>query len=217
MDWLVFRALLLCVMFAVLAYQDLRTRTTDDRFLLVFGGAGAATYIADWDNFDMTHVGLVVVGSVMGGFLAWRFSLFGTGDILALISATIVFPLYENVPIMVPILIVAIVLAAAYIASVNISYNISDLVRGRLFTGIRDGPLRKTVAFFILHRQRSRPRHVLLAQEKKKDGMHLTLRQRNLDAKWASCSGIGKTYVSFPGPLMPFLLITMSVFLISVL
>lgn len=217
MDWLVFRALILCGMFAILTYQDLRKRATNDRVLLAFGSVGAVTYIADWESFDMDHVGLCVIGAIMGGFLAWRFALFGAGDILALIAATVIFPLYENIPIMIPLLMMAVLLMGMYVMSVNVSYNISDMLRGRLFTGIRDGPLRKMMAFFTLHRQRNRPRHVFVAQKSRDDGMHLTLRQRDLNADWASHDGVGKTYVSFPAPAMPFLLIMMSILLVIVL
>ena len=217
MDWPIVRALILCGMFAVLSYQDLRTRMTDDRVLLVFGGAGAAVYIADWESFDMTHVALVIVGSVLGGFLAWKFALFGTGDILALIAATVIFPLFQNIPIMIMLLMAAALLAGIFLIIVNITYNTSDLLRGRMFVGIRDGPFRKTAAFFLLHRQRSRPRHVFEAQEKSDDGVHLKLKQTDMDANWASRKGVGDTYVSFPAPLMPFLFITMLVPLIIVL
>ena len=217
MDWPIVRALILCGMFAVLAYQDLRTRTTDDRVLLVFGGAGALVYLADWESFDMTHVGMVVIGSLLGGFLAWRLALFGTGDILALIAATIIFPLFQNIPIMIPLILAAAMMAGLFLTMVNISYNMSDLMRGRLFVGIRDGPLRKTVAFFILHRQRNRPRYVFQAQEIKDGKMHLKLRQPSINTDWASEKGVGKDYVAFPVPLMPFLFITMLVPLIIVL
>lgn len=217
MDWIAFRALLLCGMFAVLSYQDLRTRTTDDRILLAFGGVGAVTYLADWESFDMLHVALCLVGAVMGGFLAWRLSLFGTGDILALIAATVIFPLYENLPIIVPLLMAAILLMGMYVVSVNVSYNLADLARGKLFTGIRDGTLRKIAAFFMLHRQRNRPRHVFLAQKSKDDGTHLTLRPVDLNADFAPRGGIGKAYVSFPAPAMPFLLIMALILLVIVL
>ena len=217
MDWPIVRALILCGMFAVLSYQDLRTRMTDDRVLIVFGGAGAVVYLADWESFDMTHVAMVVIGSLLGGFLAWKFALFGTGDILALIAATIIFPLFQNIPIMIPLILAAVTMAFIFLGVVNVSYNMSDLLRGRLFAGVRGGPLRKTIAFFILHRQRSRPRYVFQAQEIKDGETHLRLRQPSLDADWASEKGVGTDYVSFPVPLMPFFFITMLVPLIIVL
>ena len=217
MDWPIVRALILCGMFAVLSYQDLRTRMTDDRVLIVFGGAGAVVYLADWELFDMTHVAMVVISSLLGGFLAWRLALFGTGDILALIAATIIFPLFQNIPIMIPLILASVMMSVIYTAVVNISYNMSDLLRGRLFVGIHDGPLRKVVAFFILHRQRNRPRYVFQAQEIKDGETHLRLRQPRMDADWASEKGVGKDYVSFPAPLMPFFFITMLVPLLIVL
>lgn len=217
MDWPIVRALILCGMFAVLTYQDLRTRATDDRVLLVFGGAGALVYLVDWESFDMIHVGMVVVVSLLGGFLAWRFVILGVGDILALIAATIIFPLFQNIPIMIPLFLAAVLMAGLFLAVVNISYNMSDLMRGKLFVGIHDGPLRKTVAFFTLHRQRNRPRYVIQAQEIKDGKIHLKLRQPSMDVDWASEKGVGNDYVTFPVPLMPFLFITMLVPLIVVL
>ena len=217
MDWLLIRAIILCGMFAVLTYQDIRTRTTDDKVLIAFGGAGAAVYLFDYESFDMVHVGIVMIGSVIGGFLAWRLAWFGTGDILALIAASAIFPLYLNIPIIIILFMGALTLAGMFVTSVNITYNISDLIRGKLFVGVRDGPLRKTIAFIMLHRQRIKPQYVFVAQKKADDGIHINLKQTNMDANWAPRSGIGKTYVSFPPPLMPFLLIMMLIPLIITL
>ncbi len=215
MDWLVFRALLLCAMFAVLAYQDLRTRTTDDRVLWVFGGAGALTYIADWQDFNMGYVGWCMLGAVAVGFWLWRLSLFGSGDILAFIAATGIFPLYENLPIIALLIIVAVLIMAVFVTCMNVAYNTADLTRGRLFgNNIRDGKLRKVAAFFMLHRQRSRPRHVFTAQRAMDDGIHLVFQQKDLNADFAPKDGVGKTYVSFAVPVMPFML-AMSIMLLA--
>ena len=217
MDWLAFRAVVLCAMFAVLSYQDLRTRTTDDRVLLVFGGIGGATYIADWETFDMLHVGMCMLGAVMGGFIAWRWSMFGTGDILALITATAIFPLYEDFPVMLPIIMAAVLLMGMLVTAVNVWYNTSDFTRGRLFVGVRDGIPRKVAAFFLLHRQRARPRHVFSAQKESPEGIHLRLLQRDLNADFATRDSVGKIFVAFPAPAMPFFLFVSMFLAVTVL
>ena len=217
MDWLVFRALLLCAMFAVLAYHDLRTRTTNDRVLWIFGGAGALTYIADWQDFDMGYVGWCMVGAVVISFWFWRLSLFGSGDLLAFITATAIFPLYQNLPIQAVLILTAITIMGLFVMFLNMLYNITDLARGKLFAGTRDGKLRKAVAFFILHRQRSRPRHVFPAQQATDDGIHLVFRPPDTNADFAPKDGIGKTYVSFPVPAMPFMLAMAIMLLVHVL
>ena len=227
MDWFLVRAIILCSMFAVLTYQDIRTRTTDDKVLIVFGGAGAAIYLFDHETFDMLIVGMIMIGSVLAGFLAWKFAIgFGSGDILALITASIIFPLVkvsdllplatseiytlqQSIPIIFMLFMGATLLAGVFVISVNVMYNLSDLMRGKLFAGVRDGYLRKTVAFMIIHRQRNKPRYVFVAQKKMDDGMHINLKQTDINADWAPRIGVGKTYVSFPPPFMPFLFIMM--------
>lgn len=206
MESVLLRAALLCGMFAVLSYADVRTRLLDDRVILLFGAAGAAAYLQDWQEYDLQHVALCLIGAALGGFLACRYGLLGGGDAVAFVAATAVMPLYGGVPVMVPLIMAGFMLMGACGVLFAVSCNVADLLRGALFCGVCDGPFRKAAAFFMLHRQRDRPRHVFVAQKECGNLTRLILRHSNLDADYASREGVGRCYVAWAMPVMPFML-----------
>ena len=72
-------------MFAVLGWYDFRTREIDDRLFLVFGAAGAAPYVLDWQDTDSYAV-LLVLCSASAAVMLWRLKVFGTADMFAIIA-----------------------------------------------------------------------------------------------------------------------------------
>ena len=193
---------LFLVMFAVLGWYDFRTREMDDRLFLVFGAAGAILYVFDWQNTDSYAV-LLVLCSASAAVMLWRFKLFGTADMFAIIAGAVIYPVYAGfMPTMLLVFIGAIVFGVAFTMGSNVLLNISDAVRGRLFADVSDGPTRKCIAFFLVRRQRKFDKHAFLAENTVDGRRRLKLGRKSANREFVGPST--HNYVEYAPPFVMF-------------
>ncbi len=189
-------------MFAVLGWFDFRTREMDDRLFLVFGAAGAALYVLDWQNTDSYAV-LLVLCSASAAVMLWRFKVFGTADMFAIITGAVIYPVYAGfMPTMLMVFIVGIVFGVAFTVGGNVLLNVSDAARGRLFGDVSDGRVRKCLAFFLVHRQRGFDKHVFLAENTVDGRRRLKLGRKSANQEFAGPST--RNYVEYAPPFITF-------------
>ncbi|MDE1832593.1 MAG: prepilin peptidase [Thaumarchaeota archaeon] len=148
-------------MLLVASLFDIKKREVNDIVWIIFGGIGITLYL--FEPVTYTTILYLGIGVVIG--IVWMLAkAFGQADGLALIALAITLPVHDRLPVTVMVSIVVPFLAALYGLCSNISYNISDLLHGRLFFGVCEKPHRKAFAFLVLHRKRMHERFVFPAQ-----------------------------------------------------
>ncbi|MDE1763883.1 MAG: hypothetical protein KGH88_06530 [Thaumarchaeota archaeon] len=185
------------VMLSVASYSDIKRRHVSDIVWLIFGGIGAATYIFDPPSHDAI---LYIVCGIAIAIACLRIRMVGQADCLALVALAVTFPVFVDIPVVPLVAVATPVLASVFSLCYNLSCNISDLVFGRLFSGICEKPHRKALAFILLHRKRKYEKFVFQAQ----DGCRFVFSFR----KTTGCKFADdfEGYVGSAVPLMPFML-----------
>ncbi len=184
-------------MLSFASYFDIKERKVSDLVWLVFGGAGAVTYLFEPPSQDVL---LYVVCGIAIAIGCLRARIFGQADCLGLVALAVVFPAYDGLPVAPLVAVATPVLASICSLCYNLSCNISDLISGRLFYGIRERRHRKALAFVILHRKRRHERFVFQAQV---GNRFVFCFRSETERKFA---GDFEGYVSSAVPLMPFML-----------
>ena len=192
-------------MLSVASFFDIKKREVNDVIWIVFGGAGSILYL--FEPIDPITVLYIVIGVAIG--MIWIFTrAFGEADGLALIALSITLPTYDRLPVAVIVSIGVPFLASLYGLCRNVSYNISDLLHGRIFSGICEKQYRKAFAFFVLHRKREHERFVFPAQDNEK---FLFRFRPKTDQEFSSNF---QGYVTLASPLIPFMLVSMILILL---
>jgi len=105
------RIILLLVMLGIASYFDIRSRMIPDIIWLVFGGLGAILYVFDWNTVTSYHIlTMIVTGAI--ALLLYLYKWTGTADVFALVSITIILPVYyEFVMVSITLLVGGFLLA----------------------------------------------------------------------------------------------------------
>ncbi len=186
-------------MLSVASYFDIKKREVNDIVWIIFGGIGIISYL--FEPIDSITVLYLGIGIAIG--TAWILTrAFGQADGLALIALAITLPTYDRLPVSVLVSIGVPFLAALYGLCYNMTYNISDLLHGRLFLGVYEKPYRKAFAFFVLHRKREHEKFAFPAQDKDKFAFHF---KPEIDLEF---SNDFQGHVTSALPLIPFMLVS---------
>ncbi|MDE1831328.1 MAG: prepilin peptidase [Thaumarchaeota archaeon] len=200
------RQIIALTMLSVASYFDIKTRQVDDRIWLIFTIPGIVLYfLAPLPSF--TTIFFLVIGIIIG--MTWFLTrVFGQADGLAIIALAIVFPIFADMPVSVLVALATTVLLGLFGMLYNMTYNISDMLHGNLFLGINEKTHRKILAFFTMHRKRSYEKFVIPTQTGDKFSFHF---KPNPDKDFVNdFTG----YVSSAFPLVPFMLVTLVLFLV---
>lgn len=188
------------VMLSVASYSDIKRRKISDMVWLVFGGIGAAIYFFEPPSPDAV---LYVVCGIIIAIVCLCSKIVGQADCLGLVALAVTFPVIDGIPVVPLVAVATTLLASAFSLCYNLSCNISDLVAGKLFSGICERPHRKALAFLLLHRKRGHERFVFCAQ----DGDRFVFSFKPMTGcKFADDF---EGYVASAVPLMPFMLVTL--------
>lgn len=202
------RIVLLFAMLAVLAYYDIKQRTTNDMIFLIFGGFGAFLYLFDYS--DVTFFKILTMGASSAlGLLLWRFRVFGTGDLFAIAAISVIYPVYHDmIPIPIVLLIGGYLLAAVVIPSLNFYQNIHDWIRDKKpFEEISEPGYKKFAALFMVHRKRKKENLTFLVEKKIKGKRVLFLGTKDPNMEFAGEKNNGM-YVEYTTPLLAFVFAT---------
>ncbi len=192
-------------MLSVASYFDIKKREVNDIVWIIFGVIGIILYLFEPIGF----IAILYLGIGIAIGVTWILTrTFGQADGLALIALAITLPIHDRLPVGVLVSIGVPFLAALYGLCCNMTYNISDLLRRRLFFGVCEKPYRKAFAFFVLHRKREYERFVFSAQDKDKFVFHFRPRT---DIEF---SNNFQGYVTPALPLIPFMLISIILILL---
>lgn len=199
------RQIITLSMLSVASFFDIKKREVNDIIWIVFGGAGSILYL--FEPFNPITILYIVIGVAIG--MIWIFTrAFGEADGLALIAFAITLPTYERLPVALIVSIGVPFLASLYGLCCNVTYNISDLLHGRLFSCVCEKPYRKAFAFFVLHRRRKHERFVFPAQDNEKFLFHF---RPKTDQEF---SNNFEGYVTLALPLIPFMLVSIILILL---
>ncbi|MDE1767056.1 MAG: prepilin peptidase [Thaumarchaeota archaeon] len=192
-------------MISVASYFDIKKREVNDIIWIIFGGVGSILYL--FEPIDFITVLYLGIGVAIG--IVWILSrAFGQADGLALITLAVILPSYDKFPVTVIVSIITPFLAALYGLCCNMTYNISDLLHGRLFFGVCEKLHRKAFAFFVLHRKREHERFVFAAQDRDKFVFHF---RPKTDLEF---SNDFQGHVVSALPLIPFMLVSVILILL---
>jgi preflagellin peptidase FlaK len=194
-------------MFCAASYYDLRSREINDLLWIVFGAAGVFLYVFDEFNFSIIPLtGL----EFLVAFLCWILRLCGGADVLALTTLSVIFPVYEQIPVTIIVLAIALVIALSYTITNNSCRNLKSLVRNREIFAEIDEPLYKKLAAFFLIHKRNENEGCEFSAEAIIYGKRKFVFRHNPDHE-AFGNGI---YVITTLPMMPFLLVSLAFFII---
>ena len=198
------RMIVLLSMLALLAFYDIRQRTTNDLVFLIFGGMGAFLYLFDYPDMALYDV-LIMVSSVVLGIVLWRFRIFGTGDLFAIAAMTVIYPVYlDIIPIPVVLLLGGYLLSSVTIPFLNLFQNIQDWTNDKKpFEEITEPKYRKFAAMFLVHRKRAKENLTFLAEKKSKGKRILSLGPKDPNMEFAEKEHDGM-YVEHTTPLLAF-------------
>ncbi|MGI0088556.1 MAG: hypothetical protein ACREBI_11460 [Nitrosotalea sp.] len=186
-------------MLSVATYFDIKKREVNDIVWIIFGGVGSILYL--FEPIDSITVLYLGIGVVIG--IVWILTrAFGQADGLALIALAITLPTHDRLPVAVIVSVGVPFLAALYGLCCNMTYNISDLLHGRLFFGVCEKPYRKAFAFLVLHRKREHEKFVFSSQDKDKFVFHF---RPKTDQEF---SNNFQGHVTSALPLIPFMLVS---------
>ena len=200
------RQIMALTMLSVASYFDIKTREVDDRIWLIFAIPGIVLYfLAPLPSF--TTIFFLVIGTIIG--ITWFLTkAFGQADGLAIIALSIVFPIFNEMPVSVLVALATTVLLGLFGTLYNIAYNLSDMLHGKIFHGINEKLHRKILAFLVMHRKRSYEKFVIPSQTGDKFSFHF---KPNPDEDFA---GNFTGHVSSAFPLVPFMLVALVLFLV---
>ena len=198
------RIIILLSMLALLAFYDVKQRTTNDLIFLIFGGMGAFLYLFDYDDVEFYDV-LIMISSVVLGIVLWQFRIFGVGDLFAIVAMAVIYPVYlDFVPIPVILLICGYLLSSITIPLLNVFQNIRDWIGGKKpFEEMIEPKHRKFVAMFVVHRKRANENLTFLAEKQCKGKRTLYLGIKDPNTKFAEKEHDGM-YVEHTSPLLAF-------------
>ena len=198
------RIIILLSMLALLAFYDVKQRTTNDLIFLIFGGMGAFLYLFDYDDVEFYDI-LIMVSSAALGIVLWQFRIFGIGDLFAIVAMTVIYPVYLGfVPIPVILLICGYLLSSVTIPFLNIFQNLHDWIGGKKpFEEMAEPKYRKFVAMFVAHRKRANETLTFLAEKRFKGKRILYLGIKDPNTKFAEKEHDGM-YVEHTSPLLAF-------------
>ncbi|MEO9307586.1 MAG: A24 family peptidase [Nitrososphaera sp.] len=199
------RQIIALTMLSIATYFDIKTREVDDRIWLIGVIPGIVLYfLAPLSSF--TTIFFLVIGAAIG--VTWFFTkAFGQADGLAMIALAVIFPIFNELPVSVIVALVTTILLGLFGTLYNIAYNFSDILHGKIFPGINEKLHRKVLAFLTIHRKRSYEKFVIPSQTGDKFSFHF---KPNPDEDFA---GDFTGYVSSAFPLLPFMLVTLVLFL----
>lgn len=200
------RQIMALTMLSVASYFDIKTREVDDRIWLIFAIPGIVLYfLAPLPSF--TTIFFLVIGAIIG--MTWFLThAFGQADGLAIITLAVVFPIFNEMPVSVLVALATTVLLGLFGTLYNITYNLADMLHGKIFHGINEKLHRKILAFLTMHRKRSYEKFVIPSQTGDKFSFHF---KPNPDEEFA---GDFTGYVSSAFPLVPFMLVALVLFLV---
>jgi Flp pilus assembly protein protease CpaA len=201
------RIIILLSMLALLAFYDIRQRTTNDSIFLIFGGMGVFLYLFDYQDVQFYDV-LIIVSSTALGLVLWRFRVFGTGDLFAIVAMTVIYPVYlDLIPVPIVLLVGGYLLTSVTVPFLNLSQNIHDWANGKKpFEEITESKYRKFVAMFVVHRKRVKENLTFLAEKKSKGKRVLSLGTKDPNMEFAEKEHDGM-YVEYTAPLLAFVFI----------
>ena len=199
------RQVIALTMLSVATYFDIKTREVGDRIWLIFAIPGIVLYfLAPLPSF--TTIFFLVIGAAIGA--TWFFTkAFGQADGLAMIALAVVFPIFNEMPVSVIVALTTTILLGLFGTLYNIAYNFSDVSHGKIFPGINEKLHRKVLAFLTMHRKTSYEKFVIKSQTGDKFSFHF---KPNPDEDFV---GDFTGYVSSAFPLLPFMLVTLVLFL----
>lgn len=155
------RILIALAMLTIVSVIDIKRRTVHDKVWIIFAIAGALIYIFDFPNVREAVIIGISIGFAAGiSFATYRSGLFGGADALALITLSVILPIYTSGSnILHPIAPLTVLTNAAILSllqvPVNVGRNISYIVTQKkgLFDEFNNETMaRKTLAFLLGYR-----------------------------------------------------------------
>jgi preflagellin peptidase FlaK len=157
---LLIREILCLAMLSIGAYYDLKTREVDDRWWMVFGGAGLVLYPWEYVSGATADVQAILVSVPLTAAIAialYRYGFFGRADAKALVAVSVILPVYY--PLMMsfyvhPVTGITVLTNAVLFALVVPLHNaLSNLVKAargeRIFEGFDEPAWKKILACFV--------------------------------------------------------------------
>ncbi len=203
------RVFIVIAMLGIASYYDLKSREVNDMIWIVFGASGAFLYL--FDVPVLSHMALVGISlGILVPAFCWVLRLCGGADVLCIIALSVILPAYNDIPVAIVVLIIVAVISAVYVITVNVYKNTKSIILNRtLFSEINESVYKKLVAFFIIHQRTKNEKHGFPA-DVVVDGKRKFVFRHNPDIEKF---GNGK-YVITTVPLMPFLMISLILFII---
>lgn len=198
------RLLLLIIILGIASYHDVRTREIPDYLWIIGGGAGAVLYIFDWHEVDFFVIFSMGIGMVIA-LLAWRLFPMGDADVLAILVASVVYPVsFGSVMTPAAVFFGGLILEHAAAFFYNLRYNIEDVIRSRkIFDDIQASRISKVMAFYSVHLRRPHEKFTFCAESLKDNARYLSLKTPSPESEYETRTGV---FVTWAMPAFPFML-----------
>lgn len=178
-------ALAVCII-SVAAWFDSRERSISSTFLVLMCIVVALYLLVKWFGVGATpalaEIALVALYVGVLGAMAFSRVFIARGDLAIVAMTAILIPTVQGIPSIVISLGVAFGVSMTYYMAKTLVPNISELLRtGHVFSAFEDSIVRKTVAFFLVHKRANSERFCFAGETSVKGHRHLVLLPQSLE------------------------------------